>query len=96
MQVQLEETSDEVSGFEGLVAAHANDLFRKASSLLRNREEAVDAVQECLFQAWNPSLRGELLPLIAETVEVTGSLQRSVDSLTLRVFPDRLRRVRAE
>jgi RNA polymerase sigma-70 factor (ECF subfamily) len=39
--------------FETIALPHAKDLFRMASSLLRNSSEAEDAVQECLLQAWN-------------------------------------------
>jgi len=38
--------------FETIALPHAKDLFRMASSLLRNSAEAEDAVQECLLQAW--------------------------------------------
>jgi RNA polymerase sigma-70 factor (ECF subfamily) len=38
--------------FETIALPHAKDLFRMASSLMRNSAEAEDAVQECLLQAW--------------------------------------------
>jgi RNA polymerase sigma-70 factor (ECF subfamily) len=52
MKVSFPENAEGARGFEGLVLPHSRDLFRMASSLLRNREEAEDGVQECLFQAW--------------------------------------------
>jgi len=52
MQAELENARESLDSFEGLALPHTNDLFRMASSLLRNRTEAEDAVQECLLQAW--------------------------------------------
>lgn len=51
MQAQLKEVEG-LERFEESVLPHASDLFRTASSLLRNRAEAEDALQECLLQAW--------------------------------------------
>jgi RNA polymerase sigma-70 factor, ECF subfamily len=51
MQAELDKT-EALESFESFALPHANDLFRMASSLLRNRAEAEDAVQECLLQAW--------------------------------------------
>ena len=52
MQAELENARESLNSFESLALPHTNDLFRMASSLLRNRTEAEDAVQECLLQAW--------------------------------------------
>ena len=52
MQAELESTRESLDSFESLALPHTNDLFRMASSLLRNRTDAEDAVQECLLQAW--------------------------------------------
>ena len=52
MQAELESARESLDSFERLAIPHTNDLFRMASSLLRNRTEAEDAVQECLLQAW--------------------------------------------
>ena len=52
MQLELENARESLGSFESLALPHTNDLFRMASSLLRNRTEAEDAVQECLLQAW--------------------------------------------
>jgi RNA polymerase sigma-70 factor (ECF subfamily) len=52
MQAELESARESLDSFEMLALPHTNDLFRMASSLLRNRTEAEDAVQECLLQAW--------------------------------------------
>ena len=52
MQAELENARELLDSFESLALPHTNDLFRMASSLLRNRTEAEDAVQECLLQAW--------------------------------------------
>ena len=52
MQAELESARESLDSFERLALPHTNDLFRMASSLLRNRTEAEDAVQECLLQAW--------------------------------------------
>ena len=52
MQAELENARQSLDSFERLALPHTNDLFRMASSLLRNRTEAEDAVQECLLQAW--------------------------------------------
>lgn len=46
--------------FETAALPHTNDLFRTAMSLLRNRSEAEDAVQETLLQAWKSFHRFEL------------------------------------
>lgn len=52
MQAEPECGGHALDNFEALALPHANDLFRMASSLLRNRTEAEDAVQECFLQAW--------------------------------------------
>lgn len=38
--------------FETAAMPHMNELFRTAASLLRNRTEAEDAIQELYLQAW--------------------------------------------
>jgi RNA polymerase sigma-70 factor (ECF subfamily) len=48
----LDNQAEALESFETFALPHSNDLFRMASSLLRNRAEAEDAVQECLLQAW--------------------------------------------
>jgi len=40
------------ASFEAEALPHMNDLFRAAASMLRNREEAEDAVQEAYLVAW--------------------------------------------
>ena len=59
MQAELEKTRESLDSFERVALPHTNDLFRMASSLLRNRTEAEDAVQECLLQAWKSFARFE-------------------------------------
>ena len=59
MQAELESARESLDSFESLALPHTNDLFRMASSLLRNRTEAEDAVQECLLQAWKSFNRFE-------------------------------------
>lgn len=48
------ETNDNavLQSFEATALPHLDDLFRTATSLLGNRTEAEDAVQECYLQAW--------------------------------------------
>jgi RNA polymerase sigma-70 factor (ECF subfamily) len=41
-----------IETFESAAMPHVNDLFRTAMSLLANRSDAEDAVQECMLQAW--------------------------------------------
>ena len=48
----LDNQAEALESFETFALPHSNDLFRMASSLLRSRAEAEDAVQECLLQAW--------------------------------------------
>ena len=48
----LNKQTEALESFESAALPHANDLFRMASSLLRNRAEAEDALQECMLQAW--------------------------------------------
>src|SRR5215469_13162796 len=48
----LDGSMEPLHNFETIALPHAKDLFRMASSLLRNSAEAEDAVQECLLQAW--------------------------------------------
>ena len=59
MQAELGNARESLDSFESLALPHTNDLFRMASSLLRNRTEAEDAVQECLLQAWKSFARFE-------------------------------------
>jgi RNA polymerase sigma-70 factor (ECF subfamily) len=59
MQAELEKTRESLDSFERVALPYTNDLFRMASSLLRNRTEAEDAVQECLLQAWKSFARFE-------------------------------------
>lgn len=46
-----------LGAFESAALPHTKDLFRTAMSMLGNRSEAEDAVQECLFQAWKSFAR---------------------------------------
>jgi len=46
-------TNDE---FENLIIQQKNKLYRFAFSILRNREEAEDAVQEVVLKLWNKRL----------------------------------------
>ena len=55
----LDKQAEALESFESLALPNTNDLFRMASSLLRNRAEAEDAVQECLLQAWKSFERFE-------------------------------------
>src|SRR5512139_1862100 len=48
----LEVNSEALGRFEDLALPHSRDLFRAASSILGNRNEAEDAVQEAYMQAW--------------------------------------------
>ncbi len=48
----IDETTEALESFETQALPHTNDLFRAAVSLLGNRAEAEDAVQEALLQAW--------------------------------------------
>jgi len=41
-----------MEGFEAEAMPHINDLFRAAASMLKNRTEAEDVVQETYLQAW--------------------------------------------
>src|SRR5262245_48466081 len=43
---------DPLEGFEAEAMPHLNDLYRGASSMLGNRTEAEDIVQETYLQAW--------------------------------------------
>ena len=52
MQAETRSRCEALDSFEQVALPHANNLFRMATSLLRNRTEAEDAVQECLLQAW--------------------------------------------
>jgi RNA polymerase sigma-70 factor (ECF subfamily) len=45
--------------FESAAMPHMNDLFRAASSMLGNRTEAEDVVQEAYLQAWKSFHRFE-------------------------------------
>jgi RNA polymerase sigma-70 factor (ECF subfamily) len=55
-----DERTEVLESFESVAMPHVNDLFRTAMSLLRNRSEAEDAVQEALLQAWKSFHRFEL------------------------------------
>lgn len=46
------EMSESLETFEALALPHTSDLFRAAASMLGNRTEAEDAVQEAFLQAW--------------------------------------------
>src|ERR1700760_4198490 len=46
------EDSERLETFEAFGLPHTNDLFRTALSMLGNRAEAEDAVQEAYLQAW--------------------------------------------
>ena len=43
---------DPLQGFEAEAMPHLNDLYRAASSMMGNRTEAEDIVQETYLQAW--------------------------------------------
>lgn len=43
---------DFIGSFESVAMPHMNDLYRAASSMLGNRTEAEDIVQETYLQAW--------------------------------------------
>jgi len=60
MVAAKDKQAEALEAFEAVALPHANDLFRMASSLLRNRTEAEDAVQECLLQAWKSFDRFEV------------------------------------
>ena len=47
-----EDAQDFLESFESIAMPHMNDLYRAASSMLRNRTEAEDTVQEAYLQAW--------------------------------------------
>ena len=44
--------AEALDAFESAALPHMKDLFRTAVSMLGNRSEAEDAVQECFLQAW--------------------------------------------
>lgn len=48
-----------VEGFEAEAMPHLNNLFRAAASMLKNRTEAEDVVQETYLQAWKSFHRFE-------------------------------------
>ena len=50
---------DDPQNFESVALPHMNDLFRAASSMLGNRTEAEDIVQEAYLQAWKSFHRFE-------------------------------------
>ena len=53
------ETSQPLESFEQTALPHMDDLFRTATSILRSRTEAEDAVQETYLQAWKSFHRFE-------------------------------------
>jgi RNA polymerase sigma-70 factor (ECF subfamily) len=55
----IDEKAGVLESFEAVALPHTSDLFRTAMSLLRNRSEAEDAVQETLLQAWKSFHRFE-------------------------------------
>ena len=52
-----ERAPDRVQDFEAIAMPHMNDLFRAAASMLSNRTEAEDVVQEVYLQAWKSYAR---------------------------------------
>lgn len=59
MSVEEIEKSVDLGSFEATALPHMNDLFRAASSILRNQTEAEDVVQETFLQAWKSFHRFE-------------------------------------
>lgn len=55
-----DEKAADLESFEAVALPHTSALFRTAMSLLRNRSEAEDAIQETLLQAWQSFHRFEL------------------------------------
>jgi RNA polymerase sigma-70 factor (ECF subfamily) len=59
MQTHQDKTATSLDDFESVAMPHATDLFRAATSLLRDRAQAEDAVQETMLQAWKSFHRFE-------------------------------------
>jgi len=58
----MKSTEDDLkplAGFEAEAMPHLNDLYRAAASMLKNRTEAEDVVQETYLQAWKSFHRFE-------------------------------------
>src|SRR5207247_10628679 len=53
-------SSDLVESFEAAALPHLTDLYRTASSLLRDRNEAEDLIQDTYLEAWKSFHRFEL------------------------------------
>ena len=59
MSPEKNENSVDLGTFEATALPHMNDLYRAASSILRNPTEAEDVVQETFLQAWKSFHRFE-------------------------------------
>jgi RNA polymerase sigma-70 factor, ECF subfamily len=59
MSAEQSEKPVELGNFEAVALPHMNDLYRAASSILRNQTEAEDVVQETFLQAWKSFHRFE-------------------------------------
>lgn len=90
--------------FERLYKAHAQDVYRYALMVLRNREDAEDVVQTTFFKAYRVFARGERprnarpwLITIAHNTAARGCATRSAGRRRLRsrsAWPSRSRRSR--
>lgn len=59
MSAEKNENPVDLGTFEAAALPHMNDLYRAASSILRNQTEAEDVVQETFLQAWKSYHRFE-------------------------------------